>query len=162
MIDHIRHALPVLLAVVVCGLCVLPAHGADSAPDVRTLMTPEEFQAAGLDKLSPAELEALNRWVLRYTANEAPVQRRVSPAVKQEMKKTEETVTRTRIAGPFTGWSGKTVFRLENGQVWKQRTEGKWYHKADSPEVQIEKNLLGFWMLRVVGADRAIGVKRIE
>ena len=43
-----------------------------TGPDVRVLMTPEEFQAAGLDKLSPQELEALNRWVVRYTAGDAP------------------------------------------------------------------------------------------
>jgi hypothetical protein len=39
-------------------------------------MTPEEFDASGLEKLSPQEIEALNRWIVRYTAHEAPEVRR--------------------------------------------------------------------------------------
>ena len=161
MIDHIRRA-GIVLWIGVLGWIALPAIAAEDAPDVRTLMTPEEFRAAGLDKLSPAEIEALNLWVLHYTVKDAPTQRRVNPVVKQEMKKMDDVVIRTRIAGAFTGWSGHTVFRLENGQVWKQRMDGKWYKKADSPEVVLEKNLLGLWMLRVVEGDKAIGVTRIE
>ena len=38
---------------------------AEAPPDVRALMTADEFNAAGLERLSPSELEALNRWLLR-------------------------------------------------------------------------------------------------
>ena len=34
-------------------------------------MTAEEFAAAGLDKLSAAELESLNRWLLRQVQEES-------------------------------------------------------------------------------------------
>jgi hypothetical protein len=143
------------------GLLGLPARAAD-APDVRELMTPEEFGAAGLERLSPQEIEALNRWLVRYTANEAPVQRRASPAVREAMAEVDAVEIRTRIAGDFSGWNGKTVFRLENGQVWQQRTDGRWTRRLQSPEVVLSKNVLGFWMLRVVDGDRAVGVKRIQ
>lgn len=135
---------------------------ADQDPDVRSLMTPEEFSAAGLGKLSPAEIEALNRWVVRYTAGDAPVMRAHSEVVREEIKRTDAAVMRSRIVGEFRGWYGDTVFRLENGQTWKQRLAGKWYHRADSPEVELRKNVMGYWVLRVVEADRSVGVVRVD
>jgi hypothetical protein len=33
------------------------------AVDLRKMMTPDEFKGAGLEKLTPAEMENLNRWV---------------------------------------------------------------------------------------------------
>ena len=151
-----------LFAVLVLVLCTVGSVRAANSPDVRKLMTPEEFNAAGLETLSPAQIDALNRWLIRYTANEAPVQRRASPAVKEAMADVEISETRTRIVGDFNGWTGKTVFRLENGQVWQQRMDGRWQRRLKSPEVVISRNMLGFWMLRVVDGDRAIGVKRIQ
>ena len=132
---------------------------AADAPDVRALMTPEEYQAAGIDKLSGAEVEALNRWLLRYTAKEAPVMRQQSAAVKQEIEKIDNEVIHTQIAGEFRGWSGETVFRLRNGQVWKQRTPGNLFFRAVDPDVELRKNFMGFWEMRVVARDRAVGVK---
>ena len=148
----------ILAALAACSLCVV----ADDTPDVRTLMTPEEFNAAGLGKLSPAEIEALNRWVIRYTAKDAPVMREHSEVVREEIKRADTAVMKTRIVGEFRGWYGDTVFRLENGQTWRQRLPGKWYYKADSPEVELSKNLMGYWVLRVVGEDRAVGVVRVD
>jgi hypothetical protein len=145
-----------LIAAVLCG-----AARADG-PDIRKLMTPEEFEAAGLDKLSPQEIEALNRWVVRYTAHEAPEVRRQDAVVKVEAAKADAEGIKTRIAGAFSGWDGDTVFRLQNGQVWKQRLEGRWHYRAESPEVELRKNMMGFWVLRVVEPDKAIGVKRLQ
>jgi hypothetical protein len=156
---HPRIASPVLLLLALA--VVQPVSGADS-PDVRTLMTPEEFRAAGLDRLSPAEIEALNRWVVRYTAKDAPEVRQRSEVVRKEIEKVDATGIRTRIVGEFRGWEGNTVFRLENGQTWKQRLPGRWFHKAMSPEVELRKNMMGYWVLRLVEADRAIGVTRID
>ena len=125
-------------------------------------MTPEEFSAAGLGKLSPAEIEALNRWVIRYTAGEARIISVQSPVVREAIRQFDATGIRTRIVGEFTGWTGETVFRLENGQVWKQRLPGRWFYRASSPEVEIKKNMMGYWMLRVVDADRGIGVTQVK
>lgn len=144
------------------ALCLPLVSLAADIPDVRTLMTPEEFRAAGLGKLSPAEIEALNRWVIRYTAKDAPYLRQHRDVVREEVERVEADGIRSRIAGEFHGWDGKTVFRLENGQTWKQRLPGHWVHHASSPDVELRKNLLGFWMMRIVEADRAIGVKRID
>jgi hypothetical protein len=142
----------------------LPAAtaSAESPPDISALMTPDEFNAAGLQRLSPSELEALNRWLLHYTARQASDLRQHSESVTEEIRKVEQEGIRTRIVGEFRGWDGNTVFRLENGQVWKQRLPGQWYHRANAPEVELSKNMMGFWMLRVVSADRAVGVTRVE
>lgn len=151
-----------LAALSLALLCPAAGAYADDAPDVRRLMTPEEYQAAGLRKLDAEEIEALNRWLVRYTAKEAPVVRTSSTAVREEVRKVDAEVIRSRIVGEFQGWSGKTVFPLENGQVWRQRRGGSWHYRATNPEVEIRQNMLGFWDLHVLEADRAIGVKRVK
>jgi hypothetical protein len=131
-------------------------------PDVRKLLTPEQFHAAGLDKLTEQEIDALNRWLVTYTARDAPEVRRSDVVVQKEVAKAEAEGIRTRIAGEFKGWDGDTVFTLENGQVWRQRLPGRWSYHADSPEVELRKNMMGFWVIRVVDADRSVGVTRVK
>jgi len=149
------------LAVAVC-VCLVSYAARAEGPDVRALLTPEEFHAAGLDKLSPEEIQALNRWLATYTARDAPDVRRTDPIVKAQVKKADAEGVKTRIAGEFAGWSGNTVFRLENGQVWRQRLPGQWFYRADSPEIELRKNALGFWTMTVLATNRSIGVTRVE
>ena len=47
------------------------------------------------------------------------------------------------IVGPFSGWGGKTVFTLSNGQVWRQRTGSNYRHTADGQTVAVKKELYG-------------------
>jgi hypothetical protein len=150
-----------LLLVVVLLLGALPLRASDGL-DVRRIMTPAEFRAAGLEQLSPAQIDALNGWLMRYVAVEAPIVRESNAALKAEVRRQEGREIRSRIAGAFEGWSGNTLFRLENGQVWQQRLRGRWRHSADSPQVMIRKNLLGYWEMRVPGTGKQIGVRRIE
>ncbi|MBT8145028.1 MAG: hypothetical protein KJO55_10025, partial [Gammaproteobacteria bacterium] len=44
----------------------------------------------------------------------------------------------SRYDGEFTGWTGKTLFRLENGQVWRQSESGRFRANLDRPMVTIE------------------------
>lgn len=144
------------------GLLLARTVTAETPPDVRALMTADEYQAAGLERLSPSELEALNRWLLRYTAERASALRQPGGPVREEIRKVEQEPIRTRIVGEFRGWDGDTLFRLENGQVWKQRLPGQWYYRASAPEVELSRNFMGYWILRVLSADRAIGVTRVN
>jgi len=64
------------------------------------------------------------------------------------------------IRGPFTGWDGKTVFELENGQVYRQRRQGKWRTSLVDPEVRITKNFLGMFEMEIDG--HSIGVTRVR
>ena len=48
--------------------CLQPARAAREkiSDDIQQIMTPEEFKAAGLNKLSPDELAKLNAWIQGY------------------------------------------------------------------------------------------------
>lgn len=129
-------------------------------PGIQQLMNPEEFSASGLDKLSGDELEALDAWLLRYTAGEAAILREDNTEVREAARETEIV---SRIQGNFSGWTGETVFRLENGQVWRQRLQGKYrYRGPANPEVKIHRNFLGFYMMTLVEADKSVGVKLVR
>jgi hypothetical protein len=135
---------------------------AADTPDIRSLMSGQEFSEAGLGKLTDKELEALNLWLLHYTVKDAPDLARRNPVIRAEIKKSEIAGVKTRIAGEFRGWSGDTLFQLENGQVWRQRLPGRWVTLKNNPEVEIKKNLLGFWVMRVIDGGMSIGVSGPE
>lgn len=52
-------------------LVVGAGAAADEFPGIERLMTRDEFERAGLECLSAAQLEALDAWLIRYTANDA-------------------------------------------------------------------------------------------
>ena len=153
--------LPAHAVALLAALVLSPVGWADDKfPGIEKLMSPDEFSGSGLDKLSPEELKALDAWLLRYTAGEAVIIRETTPEVREAAKETEIT---TRITGNFTGWSGETVFRLENGQIWRQRLQGKYrYSGPPNPEVRIHRNFLGFYMMTLVETDKSVGVKLVR
>ncbi len=69
---------------------------------------------------------------------------------------------KSRVVGEFTGWDGKTIFRLENGQVWQQAEQGRMSWRAENPEVTVSRGLFGVYRLSVKGVNKKIKVKRIE
>jgi hypothetical protein len=131
-------------------------------------MSAAEFRAAGLDKLSPEELAALNAWLRGRTAGRpAPAGGALAPAPAQDRigfhDTTEERMVVSRIVGQFTGWDGKTRFELENGQVWQQAESATLKGiSVDSPAVTIEPAFLGSWLLRVDGFNQRVRVRRIK
>ena len=101
---------------------------------------------------------------------EAEIERRVAievEAAKQEIADAppEPEVSEpfeAEIVGPFSGWSGKTVFTLSNGQVWRQRSGSNYRHTAKGQAVAVKKNFLGLWTLTVLSSGRTVGVYRID
>lgn len=145
-----------VILVLMCGWTVPPALADDDFPGIRALMSDEEFRRAGLDELSPQELEALDAWLIRYTAVEAEVLQETNEKVR-EARVEHEVVS--RIVGDFDGWSGETVFRLENGQVWEQRLDGRYRYRGEpNPQVRIYRNWLGFYRMTVIDTGRTVGV----
>jgi hypothetical protein len=63
-----KRAGAVLLALT-CGLVIPPSVGQSSTLKLRQYMTAEEFRAAGLEKLSKAEFDSLEKWFNRHTVN---------------------------------------------------------------------------------------------
>ena len=160
-----RHA----LAVVVTGL-LLDATPlivlAQQFSSLEERMSPADFKAAGLDKLSPEELARLNAFV------RTEMEQRVSEARgKQDPKRVgfhdsgaNRDVIVSTITGRFTGWDGGTTFHLANGQVWHQinsdsRLAGI---RLQDPVVTIKPGLFGSWELTVKGYSAVAKVERVE
>ena len=153
-----RH--PLFASALLCAtLTTASALAGEAFPGVEKLMSAEQFEAAGLHRLTPAEREALDRWLLSYTAEEAPEMLRSNP----EVRAAEESIRiEANINQPFNGWTGDTIFYLDNGQVWRQRLKGHYFHRGDDTTVVIEKNQLGYFKMTVVASDKSVGVTRIR
>lgn len=67
----------------------------------------------------------------------------------------------SRINGEFQGWSGETIFKLMNGQLWQQVSYAYTYHYAYSPGVLIYRSGSGYEM-RVEGVESQIIVRRLR
>ena len=79
---------------------------------------------------------------------------------KKQNEKQQLPSIHTRIKGEFNGWSGQTLFVLENGQRWRQRVSGVYRHRAQSPAITIIKGRFGYYLI-VDKTKRRIGVKRV-
>jgi len=139
------------------ALAAGPPDGKDF-PGVEKLMSAEDYAQAGLDKLTPDERAALNAWLVRYTAGDAAVLATTSQDVK---KAAAEVAIVARIQPPFTGWEGDTVFRLDNGQVWRQRQPGRYRYSGDDTQVEVRKNYFGFYVLTLASSGRSVGVELV-
>lgn len=146
-------------------------------PSVRNLMTPEDFTLSGLEKLSDEELAHLSEWVERYREGaikgpppppKKPSQMTESEKVVYEEKKKEEKQEKkdfklvAKVIPVFTGWSGKTVFRLDNGQTWQQRQPGTLRYSDGDSEVVITRNFFGRYVMTHTATNRSIGVNRLR
>jgi hypothetical protein len=101
---------------------------------------------------------------------DAEVARRVAQevaAVKQEMQQADTSVEQNEpfeatIQGSFKGWGSKTVFPLDNGQVWRQRNSSQYRHTSGDNRVRFERNFLGLWQMTVLSSGRTVGVRRVD
>lgn len=67
----------------------------------------------------------------------------------------------SQIEGEFTGWSGDTIFKLTNGQIWQQASYSYTYSYKYRPSVMIFSTSRGH-ELQVDGMDQRIVVKRLK
>jgi hypothetical protein len=131
-------------------------------PGLQKAMTPEQYEAAGLSKLDPAERAKLDDFIKNYVAvsNEKVATSAVDKAIK-EKKVSEPEVIQSRIVGPFTGYTGRTVFTLENGQRWAQsQYDSAYFPKIDSPPVIIVRAGFGYRMY--IAGGGAIRVSKVR
>lgn len=132
----------------------------DDFPDLNELMTAEEYEAAGLDKLNTEERAALEEWLVRYTAHDAQRVKKSSKRVKTAQAKPMEDT----LVGEFEGWRGRTVFRFVNGEVWRQTGNEQYYprKKLMNPAVEIHRGLIGGYQLELVETGARVKVERIK
>lgn len=137
-------------------------------PDVENLMTAEDFMSSGLDKLSSEERDHLSDWLERYrqgaVSGPAVVRKPSEMTEEEKIQHQEETDAElvAKVLPSFRGWSGKTVFELDNGQVWRQRQSGTMKYSGSNSSVVISRNFLGKYVMKHEESGRAIGVKRID
>lgn len=129
--------------------CITGFAGAETFSSLEERMSQSEFHAAGLDKLSPDELNELNAWLRSHYGTQVTY---VSPSGKPvfyPQESSRETVD-AHIVGQFTGWYGQTVFTLDNGQQWQQAESASYQcGKFENPKVTIKPTLMGSWLMYV-------------
>ncbi|MBN2069399.1 MAG: hypothetical protein JW739_07165 [Opitutales bacterium] len=145
--------------------------------EIQQLMPPGEFRDAGLDKLTPEELDVLNKWLYGYieVQRKAAVDEIVPEGekgfglelVKEEVVKLfrdtpDEIECALIMEGKFSGWDGEAVFKLENGQIWKQVDKSSYYYPTSSPVVVIRKGAFGSYFLSIKGKGSKCKVVRIK
>lgn len=155
---------PLLFAALLAFALPLAAQDA-----IERQMSPEEFRAAGLDKLSAGELANLNAWLNR-TLDTA-----TTKAATDARKKVEDDnrgffnfgsaePVLGRLVGEFRGFAKNRVYTLDNGQQWRQTDaatlEGV---RLNAPEVQITPGMLGnVWYMKVGRYNTRAKVERVK
>jgi len=126
------------------------------------------------DALSAARKNATRDWNHAFgpdTAHSAPVTAEpagLAPAAAADFgfdkgrQSGDVEQIQSRYDGEFTGWSGNTLFRLENGQVWKQAQSGRVAQRVSRPMVTIERTTLGGYRMNVEGLSESIRVERVK
>ena len=121
-----------------------------SSKVLQDMMTAEEFKAAGLEKLSTEELKNLNAWLqgFREVAETKAAEKATAKAAK--MARLEQTLS--RVDGTFTGLTGRTIIKLQDGTVWKQANIDDRYRAqvTDHPAVFVSRGSFG-WKMRIEG-----------
>jgi DNA polymerase III alpha subunit (gram-positive type) len=152
-----------------------PKRTESSAKTLKSLeeqMRPEEFKAAGLDKLSEDELQHLDAYLQGYRENakkkaNQQAQEQAEVEIKKANEKTEEAQKATeeakrdaaavktkldqlvsRVDGSIDGIKGHTVIRLEDGSVWKQVNTDDHYRATvtDHPAAMVVHTTFGYKM----------------
>jgi hypothetical protein len=142
------------------------AFGQQAFSSLEEQMTGAEFKTSGLEKLTPAELAALNNWLRAHSLATLDAPEMGTPDTggeSQQIADMDKTPITSKLVGKFSGWDGQTTFKLENGMIWQQSDKDKFYIKEiDGPVVTIEPGVFGVWKLSVEGYPSKCKVERIQ
>jgi len=131
-----------------------------SGRSLQEMMRPEEFKAAGLDKLTEEEMQHLDAWLQGYrqTAEKKATEQAQTKATEEIKKATEDAEARaaksrfdgvaSRVDGNFEGLKGRTLIKLEDGSVWKQANADDRYRTpvTDHPNAAVFHSTFGYKM----------------
>jgi hypothetical protein len=141
-----------LLGCVCLGFCVLlacvetvRAAQPELSGSIKEMMSPEEFKAAGLNKLSADELQKLDAWLQGYRqVTEQTAEKKATARAER----TKMDVLVSRVDGSFYGLTGRTVIRLEDGTVWKQANADDRFRpkNPDHPAAVVIHGVFGYKM----------------
>jgi len=130
----------------VAGVCMAQE---DSGTSIQQMMTPEEFKAAGLDKLSSEELQKLDAWLQGYRqTTEKKASEVAEKKASERTAKTKLDMLVSRVDGSFEGLKGRTVIKLEDGTAWKQANAEDRFRPTvtDHPGAAVTHTIFGYKM----------------
>ena len=84
---------------------------------------------------------------------------------KQASKQPDKSeALESRLRGDFNGWSGRSTFRLENGQLWKQAGSDTYPFAPTlkSPKVKITPASFGTFWLEIEGVYQRCRVMPVK
>lgn len=129
------------------------ATEAKSTKSIQDTMTAEEFTAAGLDKLSPAELEYLDAWLqgYRHTAEKKAAEKataEVTAKVGSAKPRLPTDAMFSRVDGTLGPLTGRTIIKLQDGTTWKQaNSEDRFRPRVtDHPSAMVTHSAFGYKM----------------
>jgi hypothetical protein len=140
----IRYSMVGLCAIFACASPVR-AEREQTSGSIQDVMTPAEFKAAGLNKLSPEELQKLNAWLQGYRE---VAEKSAEKKATARAERTKLDMLVSRVDGTFNGLTGRTVIRLEDGTVWKQANADDRYRPkvTDHPAAVVIHGVFGYKM----------------
>ena len=160
-----RFVLPFAFTAVLIALAPAVA-GAQQQSTLEERLSEAQFRSFGLDKLTPEELAAFNAWLGGDVAKQVAA---AAPPIEQDRslgfrpKPTDRDEVQARIVGTFSGWSGSTIFKLDNGQEWQQVEPGAYDgQRIENAEVTVKPKSFGSWLLVVEHCQCRVAVKRIK
>ncbi len=150
-----------MLAVTAPAIAAQRGNGPTTYTPLQQRMSYTDFTRAGLDRLSPAQLKALNDWLRTHAGRVATPSNAAASTPHEGAGHADSNVIHSHIVGTFRGWSADTVFTLANGQRW-QVVGGSdmMFHSMKDPAVTLHKGFFGSWMLDVDGVDQSVRVSR--
>jgi hypothetical protein len=154
---------PVITALLAAALLSATMLACAQQAPLQQRMGPEAFKAAGLDKLSPQELQNLDAWLADHGSKPATrvVDSSGAPVFYPDSGK--RTAVDAHIVGHFGGWSGHDQVTLDNGQQWRQIGDDRPQCGAtDNPSIRIKPSLFGNWLAHVQGCNDTVHVKRVQ
>lgn len=155
--------------ILVFALALACGFAAHAAPPIQQQMSPEEFRAAGLEKLSAEELARLNTWLGRTIESET-----AKAATEAKRKLVEENrgffnfgstePVRSTLVGEFRGFGKGRTYTLANGQVWKQVDEAVLVGaRLGNPKVVVNPSIAGnVWYMSVGSYGTRAKVLRVK
>jgi hypothetical protein len=157
------------LAVLLAFTPGLSAQQPGNGQPIERQMTPEQFKAAGLDKLSADELANLNAWLNRTLQTETE---KAAVAAKKKVEDdnrgflsfgSNEPIV-SRMAGEFQGFGRGRKYTLDNGQIWQQVDSASLAGvRLANPAVKITPSVIGSaWYLAIEGYNTRAKVQRIK
>ena len=118
--------------------------------DIEKRMDAEQRRSTGIERLSAAELAALNAFLRGQEQEVAEVARKDVAAGGGTMAGFNDEPIVSRLKGEVSSWEPGTVFELENGQRWKVlKGWMKLPEPLQSPQIRVVPGLAGRWFLQV-------------